>query len=163
MVIEKRPEQQVEDPVIIQATSHEIADVEKEKPLAPQGITDEETQELQSRARDLVEGLQAASGGRQLELIDSMTNLGMQAQRKAGSELDLLRGRVGDMITQDGPGAEVSRGLVELRLALNEINPLELRQQGLVRRLFSMVPIVGKFTSGLPVLEIGRASGRGRV
>ena len=66
---------------------------------------------------------------------------------------DLLRGRVGDIITQDGPGAEVSRGLIELRLALNEINPLELRQLGLVRRLISMVPVVGKFTSGLPVLE----------
>ncbi len=153
MVIEKRPEQQEDDPAIIPATSPEIATSESEIPIAPHGITDEETQELQSRARELVEGLQAASGGRQLELIDSMTNLGMQAQRKAGSELDLLRGRVGDMITQDRPGAEVSRGLVELRLALNEINPLELRQQGLVRRLFSMVPIVGKITSGLPVLE----------
>ncbi len=153
MVMEKRPEQQEEDPAIIPATSPGIATVDKEKPLAPQGITDEETQELESRARDLVEELQATSGGRQLELIDSMTNLGMQAQRKAGSELDLLRGRVGDMITRDGPGAEVSRGLVELRLALKEINPLELGQTGLVRRLFSMVPIVGKLTSPLSVLE----------
>ena len=96
MVMEKRPEQQQEDPVIFPETSPEIAAEENEKPIAPQGITDEETQELQSRARGLVEELQAASGGRQLQLIDGMTNLGMQAQRKAGSELDLLRGRVGD-------------------------------------------------------------------
>ena len=79
MVMEKRPEPQWENPAIIPETSQKIAAVENEKPIAPQGITDEETQELQSRARDLVRELQAASGGRELELIDSMTNLGMQA------------------------------------------------------------------------------------
>ena len=94
MVREKRPEQQGKNPAIIPASSPEIAAVENDKPIAPQGITDEQTQELQGRARDLVRELQAASRGRELELIDSITNLGMQVQRRAGSELDLLRGRV---------------------------------------------------------------------
>ena len=88
-----------------------------------------------------------------MELIDSVTSVGIQAQRKAKSELELLRGRVGDMITREGTGAEVSKDLAELRVALNQINPHELGQPGTTRRLFSMVPVVGKFTADFRVLE----------
>ena len=152
-MMDERQEQQEASTAATSATLQEIAPEENEKPVAPRGISREEAQELQSRAGDLVRELEAASGGGELELIDGVTNVGMQAQRKAAFELDLLRGRVGDMITREGTGANVSKDLVELRLALNEINPHELSQPGLVRRLFSMVPIVGRFATDLRVLE----------
>lgn len=152
-MMDERQKQREESIAATAATVQEIAPEESDKPVAPRGISDVEAQELQSRAGDLVRELQAASGGGELELIDSVTNVGMQAQRKAAFELDLLRGRVGDMITREGTGANVSKDLVELRLALNEINPHELSQPGLVRRLFSMVPIVGRFAPDLRVLE----------
>ncbi len=55
MVMEMRPEQDEEDPVIIPAISHEIATVKSEKPHDPPCITEEETQELKSRARYIVD------------------------------------------------------------------------------------------------------------
>jgi len=153
MMMNKGLEQQEENRAINPATLLETAPGEAGKPVAPQGITDEETQELQSRAEDLVNELQAAGGVRELELIDSVASVGIQAQRRAKSELDLLRGRVGDMITREGTGTTVSKDLAELRLALNEINPHELSQRGMGRRLFSMVPVVGRFTPEIRVLE----------
>jgi len=152
-MMDERQEQQEESTAAAPATLQETAPEGNERPVAPRGISGEEAQELQSRAGNLVRELEAASGGGELELIDSVTNVGMQAQRKAAFELDLLRGRVGDMITREGTGANVSKDLVELRLALNEINPHELSQPGLVRRLFSMVPVVGRFAPDLRVLE----------
>lgn len=152
-MMDERQEQQEASTAAASPTLQEIAPEENERPVAPHGISSEEALELQSRAGDLVRELEAASGGGELELIDGVTNVGMQAQRKAAFELDLLRGRVGDMITREGTGANVSKDLVELRLALNEINPHELSQPGLVRRLFSMVPIVGRFAPDLRVLE----------
>ena len=152
-MMDERQERQEESTAAAAASVQEIAPEENEKPVAPRGISDEEAQELQSRAGDLVRELEAASGGGELELIDGVTNVGMQAQRKAAFELDLLRGRVGDMIAREGTGANVSKDLVELRLALNEINPHELSQPGMARRLFSMVPIVGRFAPDLRVLE----------
>ena len=152
-MMDERQEQQEASTAAASPTLQEIAPEENERPVAPHGISSGEALELQSRAGDLVRELEAASGGGELELIDGVTNVGMQAQRKAAFELDLLRGRVGDMITREGTGANVSKDLVELRLALNEINPHELSQPGLVRRLFSMVPIVGRFAPDLRVLE----------
>lgn len=131
MAMKEGPEGLEENPAIIPATLQEIAPGEADNPVAPHGFTEEEAEELRSRAEDLVNELQAASGGRELELIDSVTSVGIQAQRRAKSELDLLRGRVGDMIAQEGTVAEVSKDLINLRLALNEINPHDLSQTGL--------------------------------
>ena len=71
--------------------------MEIKEPLVPKGISDKESQDLKSRAIGLVKQLEDASGSEQLELADSITNLGIQAQRSAGTELDLLRTRVGEM------------------------------------------------------------------
>ena len=137
MVMKDGPEQQEEVTDIIPGTLREIAPVEVSKLAIPQGISSEDVLELEKRAEDLVNELQGASGGRELELIDSVTGVGIQAQRRAKSELDLLRGRVSDMITQEGTGAEVSKDLINLRMALNEINPHQFSQPGLAMRLYS--------------------------
>ena len=94
-----------------------------------------------------------ASGSRELELSDSISILGVQAQRTAGHELDLLRSRVGAMLTQEGAGQEISKDLVDLRLTLNQINPHEVQQAMGVRGLFSKIPLVGRFTPAVRVLE----------
>ena len=153
MVMKDGPEQQEEVTDIIPGTLREIAPVEVSKLAIPQGISSEDVLELEKRAEDLVNELQGASGGRELELIDSVTGVGIQAQRRAKSELDLLRGRVSDMITQEGTGAEVSKDLINLRMALNEINPHQFSQPGLAMRLYSMIPLVSKFTPDFRVLE----------
>lgn len=130
-----------------------LTSVESPEPPVPQGLSYEESQEIQVRARELVKQLEGASGSEELELIDSMTNLGMQAQRRAGGEMELLRGRVGDMISNEGPGTELSKDLVELRVALNQINPHELRDRGFARRLLQLVPFAKKLSPAVQILE----------
>ena len=57
------------------------------------------------------------------------------------------------MITQEGTGAEVSKDLINLRMALNEINPHQFSQPGLGMQLYSMIPLVSRFTPDFRGLE----------
>jgi uncharacterized protein YaaN involved in tellurite resistance len=118
----------------------ETLPVEIPEPVPPQGATEAEMEELRARAVDLIQRLGQASGSAELELADRVTHLGIQAQRKAGGQLDLLRVRVRDMISQGGPGAAISNDLVDLRLALKQINPHELGRSGVLGRLFGGSP-----------------------
>ena len=118
----------------------EMLPVEITEPVPPQGATEAEMEELKVRAVELIQRLGQASGSAELELADRVTHLGIQAQRKAGSQLHLLRVRVRDMISQGGPGAEISNDLVDLRLALKQINPHELGRPGVLNRLFGGSP-----------------------
>lgn len=141
MARKERPNQPEENEELIVEGSESQLSVETKEPAVPKGISDEEAGELKSRALGLVKQLEEASGSKDLELIDSMTSLGMQAQRNAASQLNLLKARVGDMLT-DGTQGRITKDLVDLRLALNQINPHEL-QQNFIERLFNMIPFVG--------------------
>jgi uncharacterized protein YaaN involved in tellurite resistance len=101
----------------------------------------------------LINELEEARGSKALALIDRVTAIGVQSQRRAGAELDLLKTRIADLMSQEGSGAEISKDLVELRLVLNEINPHELSKPGIFRKLLSFLPFVGKFPSLLKILE----------
>lgn len=147
---EERTDQQQENAAL---TPTESSSIEAKNIVTPEGISEEEEQELRRRSEDLVKELKDASGSKEMELFDSITNLGVQTQRNAAAELDLLRTRVGDMLAQDGPGAQISKDLVDLRLVLDEINPHELSKPGFLRRVLSVIPFVGKLTPGLRILE----------
>jgi uncharacterized protein YaaN involved in tellurite resistance len=153
MVTEERPEEQIEG---VEATPSEpqgLAPVEVKEPVIPKGMTDEQTQHLKNQALALVTELGQASGGRELELSDNITNLGIQAQRTAGGELDLLRTRIGDMLGQEGPGGNIANDLVELRGALDQINPHELKEPSGLRKVLKFIPVIGKITPGVKILE----------
>ena len=143
MVTEERPEQEEENIESNATGTQELAPVEVKEPLRPKGLSDEESGELQTRALALVNELGEASGSRELELTDSITSLGIQTQRAAGGELTLLRTRVGQMLSQEGPSNEIASDLIELRVALNQINPHEASKTGLVRRIFGFIPVLG--------------------
>lgn len=113
---------------------------EVKEPAVPEGMSEEEAQQARSQAADLVEQLEGSSGSKELELVDSVTNVGIQAQRSAASQLNLLKVRVGEMLS-DGTQGQITKDIVDLRLALNEINPHETR--GFIERLFSMIPFFG--------------------
>ena len=113
MATEQKPEQDGQVEMGIPQGSQEMVPIDAREPLAPQGISDKEVQSLKSRAADLVGEMEGASGSRELELTDSITMLGVQAQRTAGHELDLLRGGVGTMLTREGAGGEISKDLVD--------------------------------------------------
>jgi uncharacterized protein YaaN involved in tellurite resistance len=121
-------------------------------PIAPKELSDEEVQKLRTRASDIVKEVEAASGSKEMELSDSITAIGIQAQRTAGSNLSLLRTRVGDMLSDDATGNRVTQDLVDLRQALNEINPAETR--GPLARILSMLPFGEKVLDRLERIAV---------
>ena len=153
MVTEERPEEEQEITGLEAVPSQELAPVEITEPLMPKGLSEQESAQLKTKALALVQELGEASGSRELELSDSITHLGVQAQRAAGTEMELLRTRVGDMMTQEGPGEEIAKELVDLRMALNEINPHELQQPTGIKKYLGWIPFIGKITPAIKVLE----------
>ncbi len=153
MVTKERPDQQEEGGAWVSESSVELIPVATSEPAAPEGMADDEAQELKHRAVDLATRLEEASGSAELQMVDSMSSLGIRVQRDTGTELELLRTRVGEMLTSDGAGSQISRELVDWRLALDQINPHELSQRGLMRRVFGVIPFVERLTPVLRVLE----------
>jgi len=117
-------------------------------PRVPDGVTAEEAGKLREQARRLTQQIEQASGSQEMAAIDRISVTGIQAQRDAASDLNLLRGKVGDMLTRDGTTADLTKNMADLRVALNEINPHEFDGggvSGLVRR----IPFIGSGTGKL--------------
>jgi uncharacterized protein YaaN involved in tellurite resistance len=96
-------------------------------PQAPNStvLSADEVEALRARAAELVKHLEQSHGSKELEIADGLSNVGLQAQRRAGSELDFLRTRVGEMLGEKGAAGQVTKDLVDLRVALGKINPAE--------------------------------------
>jgi uncharacterized protein YaaN involved in tellurite resistance len=127
--------------------------VDVNEPLPPGTVAPEEATTLQEQAKAVAADLERARGSKKLALIDSVSSLGTQEQREAGTELALLRGRVGDMMAREGTGSDIARDLVDLRVTLLQIDPNELSKPGLIRKVFGFLPFVGRTTPPLKVLE----------
>ena len=152
MVREEPTEQIEESTEAIPVVTGEIV-VAKGEPKAPKEMKVEEAETLRMRARELANELEAASGSTELEAIDSISNLGIQAQRSGASDMNLLRARVGDMMTREGAAGDVSKDMAELRMTLNQINPHELDKKGVLARLASAGPLGRGVNSVRRVLE----------
>jgi uncharacterized protein YaaN involved in tellurite resistance len=122
-------------------------------PAPPGMINKEEADALQQRAGEIVRQLETASGSRELEAIDTVSNLGIQTQRGAASELNLLRGRVGEMLTREGAAGGVTRDMAELRVALRQINPHEMAPQGFFEKLAGAAPFGRQLKSLQTIME----------
>jgi uncharacterized protein YaaN involved in tellurite resistance len=75
-----------------------------------------------------------------MELIDSLASLGLEPQRQATADLNLLKARVGDALARQDPTGQVTTDLVDLRVALKEIVPPELSRPRLFDRLLDILP-----------------------
>ena len=78
-----------------------------------------------------------------MDALDSITLVGIQAQRHAGSDLELLRVRIGDMVYRDSEDASgrISKDLTNLRIVLNQIDPGKVRQGSVVHNLIRFLPV----------------------
>jgi uncharacterized protein YaaN involved in tellurite resistance len=107
--------------------------------VVPKEIDATEAAALAARAAEIVKQVEEAAGSKEMELLDSLTAVGIQAQRGASSDLALLRGRVGDMLSDNAAGSQVTKDLVDLRQALNKINPSEVSRSP-IERLLHILP-----------------------
>jgi uncharacterized protein YaaN involved in tellurite resistance len=133
--------------------SRELVPTAMVEPSPPQDMSDDEREALRRRAQELVAELAGAAGGKEMELLDSMTHVGANVQRASGAELNLLRTRVGDMMSGDGSGNEISGNLADLRVTIDQINPHELNKPGALRNLISVLPMVERLTPALHVIQ----------
>jgi len=143
VVIGEQPKGMGKSKELMPAESPGIGPSEVKEPTPPQGLSEEEQQQLKERALALVDQLVESSGSREMELADSITSLGIQSQRRAGTELDLLKGRMGELLSRDGPAAQISRELVDLRVTLDQINPHQAGKSWIAGRLLGKVPLLG--------------------
>ena len=114
--------------------------VDPAEALVPEGarplaLAPDEAAALKSRAAEIVLGLEEASGSKELELADGIAAVGIQAQRHAGGDLDFLRTRVGEMLSDKGASGQVTKDLVELRVALTKISPAADQRPAFLRAM----------------------------
>jgi uncharacterized protein YaaN involved in tellurite resistance len=122
--------------------------------LVPQTLGEAEAAGLKDQASRLVSELSSTAGSREMAVIDNLSGLGLPEQRRAASELDLLRARIGEMMLRKDSSAQISRDLVGLRQSLNEINPHELNKPDIFRRIFGGLPFLNRLPSPAQVLEM---------
>jgi uncharacterized protein YaaN involved in tellurite resistance len=108
----------------------------------PASMTPAEVEQAQAQARDLVNSLRDSAGGRQLAVVDEITSTGVQAQRNAGRQLELAKTRLGTFLSEGGASKEIATGMVDLRVALNRIDP-NLSRRGLWARTVGAIPFLG--------------------
>ena len=145
-------EAQVEAERAVVPAIEEIAPAPRTMPVPPAALSAEEASDLQSKARELVGELGEVSGSKELQLVDGIGSLGAQAQRRAGSEFDLLRARMKDIFTQDGTSKELWTNLLEMRKALGRIDPQQLSRPTLGRRIAGLLSFAGR-APGTKMLE----------
>jgi len=114
-----------------------------EGPTPPKGMSEAEADKVRSEAVALVKQLGDASGSKELEILDNMTDMGVQAQRNAAGYLGLLKARVSTFISDGGPSREIANSMRDLRIALDQIDP-HRAPRSIWDRLFNIFPFFGK-------------------
>ena len=140
MAIEERPELEKRKQEADSTEACEVIPAEVKEPAVPKSMSNDEVQRVRSQAIELVNQLEDATGSKELAMLDGITNVGLQAQRNAAGQLELLKTRVGTFLNQGGTSAEIADGLRDLRVNLSQINPHEMTQPGIKHRLFGVLP-----------------------
>jgi uncharacterized protein YaaN involved in tellurite resistance len=121
---------------------------------APAGLSGEDILVLKEQVKSLVNELDTAAGSQEMIIMDNLTNLGMQTQRAAGGQLELLRGQIGDMMLHRDISTGIAKDLVDLRLTLNEINPQLVSRQDILHRVFYSLPVLNSVPFARRVLAM---------
>jgi uncharacterized protein YaaN involved in tellurite resistance len=115
--------------------------VTEKEPSPPSDLSEAEIDEIKAMAVAAIEALRDSTGAKELELVDNITNVGAKAQRQAGTELNLLRTRISGMMadSDNSSGTHIAKDLVDLRVALNQIDPHGGGNTG-IRRVAGLIP-----------------------
>jgi uncharacterized protein YaaN involved in tellurite resistance len=110
-------------------------------PLPPATMTADEVDLARRQATEMVRELRESTGARQMAVIDDVTSLGLHSQRNAGRQLELVKTRLSTLLDGGAAGREVATDLVDLRAALDRINPVT-EQQSLWARTVGVLPFM---------------------
>jgi uncharacterized protein YaaN involved in tellurite resistance len=111
-------------------------------PQAPPALPPEALDEIKGKAAAISGEFETKSQDR--EFMNGLMNLGSEAQQNAARKLDLLKGKVGNLLNDlDGESAKIPKDLVDLRMLLDKINPHRIEKKGFFSKLLGKVPGVG--------------------
>lgn len=110
-------------------------------PLPPESMSVEEVAATREQALALVRSVRDTSGGKRLAVLDEITNVGVQSQRTASRQLELVNTRIGMLLTEGGAGNAVTTDLAALRHQLAQIDP-HLQHRGWWARTTDVLPFV---------------------
>jgi uncharacterized protein YaaN involved in tellurite resistance len=120
-VIDKDKEPSVNSSISVSAD--EMSEPVDPAPAPRDGVTSDEARELDARAVEIVRQVEEASGSKEMEVIDAVSAVGIEAQRQGGKELESLRVTVAEMLATEGVASQVTKDLVQLRIELGKIAP----------------------------------------
>jgi uncharacterized protein YaaN involved in tellurite resistance len=109
----------------------------------PQGMSAQEVDEVRRQAAQIVSQLGEVMGSKELEILDGMANMGVQSQRSAATQLDLLKGRVSTFLNDGGPSREIANSMRDLRIALDQIDP-HAEPRTIWERMYRVFPFFGR-------------------
>jgi uncharacterized protein YaaN involved in tellurite resistance len=112
------------------------------EPRPPDGMSNDEAQKTRNEAAALIQHLSAVSGSKELEILDKMSNMGIQTQRNAAGYLDLLKGRVSTFLNDGGPSRQIADSMRELRISLDQINP-NAKPRTIWDQVYNLFPFFG--------------------
>ena len=115
--------------------------VASDHPAPPATMSVEEVSEAERQVAELVRAVQESTGGRQLAVLDEVSSVGLKSQRNAGRQLELVKTRMATLLDAGDSSKAVASGIVELRSALDRINP-HLEQRSLWARTLGALPFV---------------------
>jgi uncharacterized protein YaaN involved in tellurite resistance len=133
------------DPVVVTA-QHALV------PTAPGKLGEAGEHEVQAQARELAAQMLSDPADRQLSR--RLASIGSEAQQRSGSEMELLKTRVGTLMNDlDGPGAKIPEGLVSLRKTMDELNPhvALAKPRGFFSKLLRKAPVIGDVLANIAV------------
>lgn len=107
----------------------------------PRTMSIDEVDEARRQAAELVRGVRESSGSKQLAVLDEVTSVGMQSQRNAGRQLELVKTRLAVFLNEGGASKSVATDLIDLRTALDRINP-NFERRGLFARTIGALPFL---------------------
>ena len=110
-------------------------------PAAPATMSAEEVTDARRQAVELVRSVRESTGSRQLAALDEVGNVGLTSQRNAGRQLELVQVRLSTLFDEGGASKDVASDLLQLRVALDKINPSNERQR-LGTRVLGAVPFL---------------------
>lgn len=120
--------------------------MEEVKPATkPSGLSDEQAEELNSRADKAVEALTDAEGAEAMTVADQIANVGVQDQKTISSGTALMQEKMGNVFYSErkSEAAEsLTKNISELQGALTKINPKDIQKEARYR-VIRVIPFFG--------------------
>ena len=111
-------------------------------PKPPKGMSEAEANKIRTQALALMKQLGDATGSKEMEILDDMSNMGVQTQRNSAGYLDLLKARVSTFLSDGGPSREIANSMRDLRIALDQIDP-HAKPKSVWDKIYNVFPFFG--------------------